>query len=378
LIRIAYVIPTLDQSGAERQLTLLTSGLPRDKYEPHVIALNRGGHYGQILKDQQIPVHILGKRFRFDLLTWGRLRGLLKTIQPQIVQSYIFSANSYVRLPGVCPPNSKVIVSERCVDSWKSNWQKSVDRRLADRMDAMTANSQSVADFYSTEIGIPKERLHVIPNGIPELPSTGPGRLHKEIGAPSSCKLIGFSGRLVPQKNLRDLVWAFHLFAQGTSDSVALVFIGDGPLRDSLAQFAAELGRRDIVHFVGHRNDACELVADLSTFCMPSAFEGMSNSLMEAMASGIPCVVSDITPNRELIEHEKNGLVFPVGDATQLAKCLLRFHNEEDFSRQLGLAAQARLANEHSVALLVNRHHELYQQLLSGASQVSASAQEIQ
>ena len=81
MIRIAYVIPTLDQSGAERQLTLLASGLPRDQYEPHVIALNRGGHYGQVLKDQQIPVHILGKRFRFDLLTWGRLRGLLRKMQ---------------------------------------------------------------------------------------------------------------------------------------------------------------------------------------------------------------------------------------------------------------------------------------------------------
>ena len=129
---------------------------------------------------------------------------------------------------------------------------------------------------------------------------------------------------------------------------------------------------------MGHRNDAIELVGDLSTFCMPSAFEGMSNSLMEAMASGVPCVVSDIAPNRELIEHEKNGLVFPVGDTKQLAKSLLRFHNEEDFSRQLGLSAQARLANEYSVASLVNRHQQLYQQLLAGASMVSATAQEIQ
>jgi glycosyltransferase involved in cell wall biosynthesis len=378
LIRIAYVIPTLDQSGAERQLTLLANGLPRDEYEPHVLALNRGGHYAQVLKNQQIPVHVLGKRFRFDVLTWIRLRSLLKTIQPQIVQSYIFAANSYVRLPGICPPVSKVIVSERCVDSWKSNWQKSLDRRLADRMDAMTANSQSVADFYSTEIGIPTERLHVIPNGVPELPSTEPGQLHKELGIPSNCKLIGFSGRLAPQKNLRDLIWAFHLFAQGTPDPVALVFIGDGPQRDSLAQFVTDLGQRDIVHFMGHRNDAAELVRDLSTFCLPSAFEGMSNSLMEAMANGIPCVVSDIAPNRELIEHEQNGLVFPVGDTTRLAKALLRCHNEEDFSRQLGLAAQARIANEHSVASLVNRHHNLYQQLLSGASTVSATAQEIQ
>ena len=68
MIRIAYVIPTLDQSGAEHQLTLLAGGLPRDEYEPHVIALNRGGHYAQVLKEHNIPVYVLGKRFRFDPL----------------------------------------------------------------------------------------------------------------------------------------------------------------------------------------------------------------------------------------------------------------------------------------------------------------------
>ncbi len=365
MIRIAYVIPTLDQSGAERQLTLLASGLPRDEYEPHVIALNRGGHYAQVLQDQQIPVHVLAKRFRLDLLTWFRLRALLKSIRPQIIQSYIFAANSYVRLPGIRPANSHVIVSERCVDRWKSNWQKSVDRKLIERMDVMIANSQSVAEFYSEEIGVPSERLHVVPNGVPAVATNRPGRLHAYLGVSSDCRLIGFTGRLAAQKNLRDLIWAFHLLAQAAECSVGLVLLGDGPQRDSLAQFVTDLGRRDIVHFMGHRTDAAELMQDLSVFCLPSAFEGMSNSLMEAMSCAIPCVVSDIAPNQELIQHEGNGLVFPVGNTTELARALLKCVNEDDFSRQLGQAAQETIEQKHSVAALVTRHQELYRQLLS-------------
>ena len=365
MIRIAYVIPTLDQSGAERQLTLLASGLPRDRYEPHVIALNRGGYYTQVLKDHKIPVHVLGKRFRFDPLTWVRLRSRLKSIRPQLVQSFIFAANSYVRLPRICPSGSKIIVSERCVDTWKSDWQKTLDRKLVGRMNAMTANSRSVADFYREEIGVSAERLHVIPNGVPDVPATESGRLRAELGVPANCRLIGFVGRLAPQKNLRDLVWAFHLFMQSAESPVRLVFIGDGPQRDSLAQFATDLGRREIIHFTGHRRDAAVLMQDLSLFCLPSAFEGMSNSLMEAMAIGLPCVVSDIAPNCELIQHEQNGLVFPVGNTRTLATALLRSMNEEEFCSQLGRSARDGMAREYSVAALVRRHNDLYQQLLT-------------
>jgi glycosyltransferase involved in cell wall biosynthesis len=371
LIRIAFVIPTLDQSGAERQLTLLAGGLPRNQYEPHVIALNRGGHYADVLRDQGIPVHVLGKRFRFDPLTWWRLRSLLHRLQPQIVQSFIFAANSCVRLPGVCPPNTKVIVSERCVDVWKSDWQRSLDRKLAGRMHMMTANSESVAAFYRDEIGITDDRLCVIPNGIPDASLPGSGKLHQELGLPVDCRIIGFVGRLAPQKNLRDLVWGFHLIKQAAPSPVALVMIGEGPQRDGLAQFLTDLGTRDLVHFLGHRDDASELMQDFSVFCLPSAFEGMSNSLMEAMACGIPSVVSDIPPNLELIRHEENGLTFPVGKAPDLARAVLALLQDDALSQRVGQAAQELIVTEHNVAKLVLCHEELYQQLLSTADTAS-------
>jgi len=367
LIRIVFVIPTLDQSGAERQLTLLAGGLSRDQYEPHVIALNRGGHYANVLAKQGIPVHVLGKRFRFDPLTWWRLRNLLHQLQPQILQSFIFAANSYVRFPGICPSKTKVIVSERCVDVWKSDWQKSLDRKLADRMHMMTANSDSVADFYRDEIGIPDGRLTVIPNGVPNIDSAASGRLREELGLSPDCRIIGFVGRLAPQKNLRDLVWGFHLLKQAAKTPVALVIIGEGPQRDSLAQFLTDLGTRELVHFMGHRDDASELMQDFNVFCLPSGFEGMSNSLMEAMACGIPSVVSDIAPNLELIRHEENGLTFPVGKAPDLGKAVLRLLGDDELSRRLGSAAKDLIATAHSVDALVQQHEELYQRLLSPA-----------
>ena len=375
LIRIAFVIPTLDQSGAERQLALLANGLPREQYEVNVIALNRGGHYADVLQAQGINVHVLGKRFRFDVLTWWRLRQLLRDLKPHIVQSYIFAANSYVRLPGICPPHCRIVISERCVDSWKSSWQLGLDRRLAGRLDAMTANSESVAEFYRCEVGIPSDRLHVIPNGVPETSDCSASRLKDELGLAEDCDVIGFVGRLAPQKNLRDLVWAFHMIKQAAPRPVALVLIGAGPLRDGLAKFLTDLGTRDLVHFLGHRDDATDLLRDFDVFCLPSAFEGMSNSLMEAMSRGVPSVVSDIAPNLELIRHGENGLTFPVGEAPELAKAVLQLLNDSDLSQRLGCAAQRTITEHHSVQSLVQRHCELYETMLSGRDSQSDAEQ---
>ena len=240
-------------------------------------------------------------------------------------------------------------------------------------MDVMTANSKSVADFYRDEIGIAEDVLHVIPNGVAELPAAEPGGLHRELGVLDDYRLIGFAGRLAPQKNLRDLIWAFHLLKQSVTGPVGLVFIGDGPERDRLAQFAVDLGRRDSVFFMGHRNDATCLIQELAVFCLPSAFEGMSNSLMEAMACGLPCVVSDIASNQELIQHEQNGLVFPVGNTTRLAKILLQCLNDQQCRRQLGQAAKETISQDYNVTSLVRRHQDLYQRLLEDLPRGSAS-----
>lgn len=368
-IRIAYVIPTLDQSGAERQLALLATHLPKADFDAHVVALNRGGFYADRLREAGIPVTVLQKRFRFDPLTYVRLRRVLRQLRPDVVQSFLFSANAYVRLPGVCPAKSAVIVSERCVDSWKSGWQLTVDRRLQSRMQAMTANSESVADFYRDEVGISGDKIFVIPNGIPEASAAGREAakidLRQQLGLPADAKLIGFAGRLANQKCLPDLLWGFHLIHQVVDNSY-LVLIGDGPERDALAELSRSFDSRERVFFTGHRSDAANLVSQLDAFCLPSSFEGMSNSLMEAMSCGVPVVVSDIAANRELVTDGETGLMFPVGSGADICRALRRIFLETGLAETLGSAGQRLLRQRHSVQQLVERHVELYQRVAAG------------
>ena len=360
--RIALIVPTLDQSGAERQLAILAAGLLKTDFQPKVFAINRGGHYEALLKAAGVPVEILGKSFRFDPSSALRLRRSLHKFQPRIAQSFLFSANTLVRLPGVAPPECRIVVSERCVDSWKSSWQLKIDRCLAHRADALVGNSASVLDFYRT-LGFPSERLHLIPNAAPSpgpLPSRTKAR--ELLKLPQNAPVIGFVGRLAPQKRLRDLVWAFQLLHQVRSDA-RLVLIGDGPARAALQSLTDTFDSRPKIIFAGHRTDAASLLPALDAFVLPSEFEGMSNSLMEAMQQSLPCVVSNIPANAELIRHMENGLTFPVGDSPALAKALLKVLDNPALAAQLGQAAAATIASDYTPERILATWCRLYQDL---------------
>ena len=362
-MKIAFVIPTLDQSGAERQLALLAAGLPRSDYEVRVIALDRGGAYAEVLRKAGVQVDILSKRFRLDPLTLLRLRSELHEFRPDIVQSFLFAANSYVRFPGIVPPKKRIVVSERCVDSWKGQWQLTLDRWLAGRTDALTVNSESVGDFYR-RAGVPANLIAVIPNAvIPQPVVSSREEARDQLGIDPSQRVVGFIGRLAPQKRLRDLIWSFQLLHQ-IVDNAKLLLIGDGPERSNLERLTENFGCRSKVIFAGHRADAAALVNAIDAFVLPSEFEGMSNSLMEAMNEAIPCVVSDIPANLELVSHGQTGWTFPLGDCPALTRQLVQVLSDPDTAGKVGKNALVKIRESHDLQTMIDRHRTLYDRLL--------------
>lgn len=361
--RLLLLIPTLDRSGAEKQFTLLASRLPRDEFEVHVAALTRGGPYEADLHAADVPVTILYKRWKCDPFAFRALRRLLAEIQPDILHTWMFAANAYGRLAAGKNPSFKTIVSERCVDTWKSGWQLTLDRRLVSRTSALVGNSISVADFYRQQ-GFPAERLAVIPNGI-DIPSTSSidrDAMLAEFNIPPGAKVVGYVGRLARQKRVRDLIWSMQLLRQLTDD-VYFLIIGDGPERSRLEQLAQQLRCDDVTRFAGHRDDADKLIGLLNVFWLASEFEGMSNSLMEAMAAGVPAVAADIPPNRELLVDGETGYVVRVGDSVGFAQFADRILANEELAVQLGNAARQRMQSQFGIDEMVGQHVELYRRI---------------
>ncbi|QDU50420.1 glycosyltransferase [Gimesia panareensis] len=370
MIKVSLLIPTLDQSGAEKQLALLATSLPRDEFDVQVIALTRGGPYAEVLKQHDIPVTILKKRFKFDPLAYRALKKTLQQQQPDILHTWLFAANSYGRMAVKRLPASqkipKVIVSERCVDSWKSNWQHSIDRRLLPQTALLVGNSQGVVDFYR-EQGVPESLLRVVRNGIilPDttVDETTRKQLYQDYNIPTEARLIAFVGRLARQKRVEDLLWALQLIRQ-MNENVILLLIGDGPERAKLEQLAHKYTVTPNVRFLGHRTDVDQLFPLFEVFELASDFEGQSNSIMEAMSYGIPVVASDIPPNRELVAHGETGFLTSVGDSTGFAQYAERILADPQLAQDLGNAARKRMQEEFSVAKMVKGYAKLYREVL--------------
>lgn len=366
MIKLSFLIPTLDRSGAEKQLTLLAVHLPRDAFDVEVIALDRGGPYADVLQSHGVPVTLIGKRSRCDPGAWRRLRRHLRARRPDILHTYLFAANAYGRL-AADRPHTKIIVSERCVDSWKAPWQFAVDRLLASRTDRLLANSHSVAEFYR-ERGV-RTPIIVIHNGVepPPAPPFARDRLLADHQLPPDARLVCFAGRLARQKRVDDLLWAAQILRQAEPRAFLLV-IGDGPERDRLMQHARDVECRSHVRFLGHRDDAAQIVALCDVFWLASSFEGMSNSLLEAMSSGRPVVVTDISPNREVVRHGAEGFLVAVGDGAGFAQYTLRLLNDPGLAEQIGAAARETVRRRFSVEEMVERHVRVYREVLGEMS----------
>lgn len=363
--RVVLLIPTLDRSGAEKQCALLATRMPRDQFEVHVIALTRGGPLAAELAAADIPLTIIGKRSKFDPSSFWRLRRELVRLQPQILHTWLFAANSYGRLCAGVVPRARIVVSERCVDTWKANWQLWLDRQLIGRTDRLVGNSHAVVDFYR-ELGVPSDRLACIPNGIdvqePVGHSADRTELLRELGLPADAFVAGFIGRLARQKRVQDLIWAVETLRQIRS-RLHLVLIGDGPDREQLEEFTRSIHCTEHVRFLGHRDDAGRFLSAFNTFCLASSFEGMSNSVMEAMAAGLPVIASDIAPNRELVVPHETGFLCKLGDSVGFMQYLRRLIDEPGLGEHLGAAGRERIRTQFSVQRMVDGYATLYRQL---------------
>ncbi|MEN6558754.1 MAG: glycosyltransferase [Thermoguttaceae bacterium] len=362
--RVLLLIPTLDRSGAEKQLCLLAEGLPRDEFEVGVCALTRGGPLEERLAKAGVPTTVIGKRWKFDPMAFWRLRQFVGQWRPELIHAWMFAANTYgfaaARRCGV----PHFLVGQRCVDPWKSRLQLAVDRRLAVCADRVVVNSEGVRDFYVGH-GAPADRVCVIPNGvrIPEPPIGTRRQLLAELQLPETAKLVGLVGRLWPQKRVKDAIWAADLL-KVIRDDVHLLVIGDGPERDRLRRFRDLCEIQDRVHFLGHRNDVPRLLPHFDVLWSSSGYEGQSNVILEAMASGVPVVATDIPGTRELVVAGETGFLVPVGDRAALTKWTHRLLNDSALASRMAAAGRARAQAEFSVERMVERHVELYRAVL--------------
>jgi glycosyltransferase involved in cell wall biosynthesis len=364
MLRVLQLIPTLDRSGAEKQMVVLARGLPRDRFEVEVAALTRLGPLEADLRAAGVPVTLVGKRLKADPIALARLARFLKAKRFDVLQTWIFAANVYGRLAARVAKTPVVVTNEMAVDLWKGRAQRAIDRRLASWTDRVVGNSKAVVDFYR-RVGIPGGKLVCIPSGIEDAsPTTDPAEVRRSLGVPIDAPVAIFVGRLAAQKAVDDLITALDLL-QHVRPGLRTWIVGDGPLRPRLEE-AARAFRLDLdgrVRFLGHRDDVPSLLAAADLLVLPSLYEGLPNVVLEAMQRGKPVVATAAPGTTEVVADGETGLLVPLRRPTDLARAIRTVIDDPDLARRLGDAGRARVAAEFRAATMVEQFAELYESL---------------
>ena len=227
----------------------------------------------------------------------------------------------------------------------------------------------------------PPNKLVVICNGIepqPFITATQDGsreHLRRELGLSDHDVLIGNTGRLSPQKDNGTLIQAVaHLGSLIPDVPFTLLLAGDGPDRQNLQALVQSLGCGERVRLLGFRRDIPTILAGLDIFVSPSYREGLSISLLEAMAAAKPIVTTSILPNAELIEHQVTGLLVPPQAPDQIARAVARFVNEPRLAQDCGMAARRRVLEHYTIDRMFQETLDLYLNLRSKKAIGSSNA----
>ncbi len=361
-IRVCWIIPTLDEGGAEKQLCLLAKGIDRDRFEPLVVTLTRSGPRKADLTLHGIPVVEINKRGKFDPLALFRLTKAIRSFAPQIVHTWLFAANSYGRFAALRANVPVILGGERCVDPWKGSIHGIIDRSLAKRTTGILTNSSSIVDFYAAR-GIAREKFHIIPNGVESFEATPISRAEaaNRMGVDPNHFLIGAVGRLWLQKGHKDMIWTAELL-RVLHEKTSFVIIGDGPERERLEHYCDQVRAAKEIRFIGHRNDAAQLLPHFDVFWNASLYEGQSNAILEAMQASVPVIASDIPGNRDLIENNVTGMLFPVSDVGTLSKATTQLIEDTALRKRLAGNAKQSVESNFSVRRMIERHEQIYEQ----------------
>jgi sugar transferase (PEP-CTERM/EpsH1 system associated) len=368
---VAHLVYQFSTGGLENVVTQLINELPHDRFTHSLIAVGEiDPLYLPRITRKDVNVRALHKGPGQPFKLYPRMRALLRELQPDVLHSCNLAALDFVPAAAWAGVPRRVHAEHgwSADDAGGTNRKRQWLRRLhRPWVSEYVAVSQEISHYLHQQVGVPAERIHVIPNGIDLVrfrPATTDDRQQVPPGFPfdpSRHRIVGTVGRMEPVKNHRLLLDAMGLALKQTPaavESLRLVMVGDGPLRTSVQQQVQALGLQDYVWLAGNRSDIPDLLRAMDMFVLCSLAEGTSCALQEAMACGLDVIATDVGGNRQLLADGAVGTLVPSGSVADLARELgIRTMTSES---KRGTQARGHAESNYALATTIEKYADLF------------------
>jgi sugar transferase (PEP-CTERM/EpsH1 system associated) len=365
---VAHIIFKLDFGGLENGLVNLVNRMPRDRYRHAIICLSGfGKDFRRRIQRDDVEIIAIDKQPGKDPGSYWRVWKTLRRLHPAIVHTRNLGTVDMQWVAWAAGVGHRVHGEhgwEASDPTGRNSRSLRIRRACRPVIHRYVPMSRDLAGWLEQEVRVRPERIRQLYNGVdterftPAVAKRGSG---------GEAITVGTVGRLDPVKNQAQLLQACKAIADSNPALRArlrVLIVGDGPLRQPLASLAAELGMTDQVEFAGARNDTHELLRRMDVFVLPSMNEGISNTILEAMATGLPVVAGRVGGNPELVEQDVTGYLYDPAASGALQSALLPYLLDYALRLAHGSAGRDRVVKHFRLDSMVERYLDLYDELL--------------
>lgn len=373
---VAHVVYRFDTGGLENGVVNLINHMPEEAYRHVVIALTEITDFKERIKRPDVQFIALNKAPGHVLWIYPQLYRLFRRLQPAIVHTRnlasleatvpAWAARVPIRIHGEHGRD----VGDFDGTNKKYQW---IRRLYSPFVKHFIALSRDLEQYLTDTIGIADTRVTQIYNGV-DSTRFHPAAQRQDIpGSPFNAAglwVIGTAGRMQTVKDQTNLALAFAQalqIAPYLRDRLRLIMVGDGPLRQASQAILHSAGVEALAWLPGERNDIPEIMRGLDCFVLPSLGEGISNTILEAMASGLPVIATAVGGNIELVLEGQNGHLVPPADPKALAEAIIQLASHTDNTHRMGQCGRELVEKRYNMASMVKGYQKLYDRLLAEA-----------
>lgn len=375
---MVHIINRLAIGGLENGVVNLINHMPPDRYRHAIVCLADATDFRNRLHKTDVPVVELHRKDGHDMGCYFRMWKTLRSLKPAIIHTRNLPTLEFAAIALAAGVAGRVH-GEHGRDMYDLDGStpkyRLIRKALRPMIHHFTAVSRDLSNWLIDSIGIRSAGVSQIYNGV-NLERFYPRSGARPVIGPTGFMgpdniLVGTVGRMQEVKDQLTLVRAFILLIQQTPawrDLARLVIIGDGPLRRESLALLDQAGIGSLAWLPGERADVPEIMRNLDLFVLPSKAEGISNTILEAMASGLPVVATHVGGNPELVEAGRTGMLVPPGDPPALAEAIGSYLRQRNLLAEHGRAARARVEAHFSMAAMVNGYLAVYDHVLAKKS----------